>query len=199
MELNRIGLNTCITLKFLDGFLSASNLILISSPAFYVCVLAVKASRWPNSPGALHWPKLMSDWMRASQSDFPVQWNPNSNEITMLTIYFQHVSTLQVSKSPKKWVKVPRVMATFAHVFGISLGLPSSLDPQRNQGYSSQALILGASVAAAPSGSQPAVGMDRDVFWTHHQLDLWPEIPVRSTKKTPFIECIIPFVASYKY
>jgi len=28
-------------------------------------------------------------------------------------------------------------------------------------------------------------------------VQLWPEIPVISTKKTPFIECIIPFITPY--
>ena len=28
-------------------------------------------------------------------------------------------------------------------------------------------------------------------------LQLWPEIPIISTNKTPFIECIIPFITSY--
>ena len=26
---------------------------------------------------------------------------------------------------------------------------------------------------------------------------LWPEIPVRSTNKTPLTECIVPFITSY--
>ena len=30
------------------------------------------------------------------------------------------------------------------------------------------------------------------------KLELWPEIPVISTNKTPFIDCIIPFITSYK-
>ena len=31
----------------------------------------------------------------------------------------------------------------------------------------------------------------------YNMIQLRPEIPVISTKKTPFIECIIPFIASY--
>ena len=33
---------------------------------------------------------------------------------------------------------------------------------------------------------------------TNSLLQLWPEIPVISTELTPFIECIIPLITSYK-
>ena len=31
----------------------------------------------------------------------------------------------------------------------------------------------------------------------HWCLQLWPEIPVISTKKTPFIKCTIPLITTY--
>ena len=30
-------------------------------------------------------------------------------------------------------------------------------------------------------------------------LQLWPQIPIISTKKTPFVECIIPLITSYNW
>ena len=35
-------------------------------------------------------------------------------------------------------------------------------------------------------------GGSLDERWDYNGIQLWPKIPVISTKKTPFIECIIP-------